>query len=122
MVAFALRTSLQSVLVYLTYVQDWVWPARFLRMHIGTATEAMDGRDLRAYWSVGVPERAARMARLGSAACATWCERKAPWRALRRAKPGLRRMRLVRRGAARRRMCRHAGTLRPLTCTTSRMC
>ena len=73
MVAFALRTSLESVLVYLTYVQDWVWPARFPRMHIGT--EAMDGRDLRAYWSVVRVERAARMARLGSAAYATWCER-----------------------------------------------
>ena len=107
MVAFALRTSLESVLVYLTYVQDWVWPARFPRMHIGTeamwmaATCALTGA-----WCV--PERAARMARLGSAACATWCERKAPWRALRRAKPGLRRMRLVRCGAARRRMCLHA--------------
>ena len=75
---FALRTSLESVLVYLTYVQDWVWPARFPRMHIGTeamwmaATCALTGA-----WCV--PERAARMARLGSAACATWCERKAPF-------------------------------------------
>ena len=44
MVAFALRTSLESVLVYLTYVQDWVWPARFPRMHSGT--EAMDWHTL----------------------------------------------------------------------------